>query len=217
VERPVDFLKYATYSAALRLVNRTFTFQGRRYRYLHHRHNFTSLNERTVEVPIFADILREASGQRVLEIGNVLAYYLDDTNHVVVDKYERSPGVINEDVVDYRPGEPFDLILSISTLEHVGWDEDERDPAKIPRAIDHLRGLLSDGGRMVVSLPTGYNSDLDEILREDRLAFRHRWSLRRVSRTNRWVEAGWQEVKDLAYDEPYMAANGMVILEFGPV
>ena len=36
---------------------------------------------------------------------------------------------------------PFDLIVAISTLEHVGWDESPRDPAKAPRAVEVLRSL----------------------------------------------------------------------------
>jgi hypothetical protein len=38
----------------------------------------------------------------------------------VLDKYEQAPGVINEDVVSFSPPQKYDLIVSVSTLEHVG-------------------------------------------------------------------------------------------------
>jgi hypothetical protein len=57
----------------------------------------------------------------------------------VADKYEVSPGVINKDIVEFVPPQKYDLIVSISTLEHVGWNEQPREPTKLLRAIEHLR------------------------------------------------------------------------------
>jgi hypothetical protein len=81
-------------------------------------------------------------------VGNVLSHYFS-VNHDVVDKYEKAEGVINRDIIDFHPSKEYDLIISISTLEHVGWDEDIsdhkilHDPSKILRAIENLRGLLA--------------------------------------------------------------------------
>ena len=67
------------------------------------------------------------------EIGNVLAHYVE-TDHLRVDKYEQAEGVQNLEVLDFDPG-PLDWIIAISTLEHVGWDEEPRDPGKAVRAL----------------------------------------------------------------------------------
>ncbi|MBI4896790.1 MAG: hypothetical protein HY827_00285 [Actinobacteria bacterium] len=166
---------------------RGFDFDGHRYRYLVDPYNTTWLTERAVEVPIVEREVRDAEARnaRILEVGNVLAYY-GDFNHVVVDKYESAPGVINEDIVDYSPGNKFDLVVAISTVEHVGWDEQPRSPEKLTDALENMRSLVAPGGRLVVTMPAGYNDYLDARLRDDDLGFdwlgavrrRHRWSLR---------------------------------------
>ena len=46
----------------------------------------------------------------------------------MVDKYERAPGVVNRDVLDLDDLGHFELVVAISTLEHVGWDEEPRRP-----------------------------------------------------------------------------------------
>ena len=58
-------------------------------------------------------------------------------------------------------------IMSISTMEHVGWDESPRDPNKIPLALENLRlKCLAPGGEIVVTVPIGYNAYLDKLLKE---------------------------------------------------
>ena len=55
------------------------------------------------------------------------------------DMHEIIDGVINEDVVDFNPSKPYDLITSIFTLQSVGLDESPREPAKILRAMENLK------------------------------------------------------------------------------
>ena len=38
--------------------------------------------------------------------------------------------VINEDITYFQPNHKYDLIVSISTFEHIGFDEDPRDTVK---------------------------------------------------------------------------------------
>jgi hypothetical protein len=54
--------------------------------------------------------------------------------------------------------------VSISTLEHVGWDEMTREPMKILKAIENLKNLTNPKGKIVVTLPLGYNPELDRLL-----------------------------------------------------
>lgn len=178
---------------------KTFVFDGRSYPYLYHFCNKTWKNERGVEIPIFRELLLEHDSKRVLEVGNVLSHYFP-IHHDVVDKYEVAPGVINQDVVEFTPTKHYDLILSISTLEHVGWDETPREPDKLLCAIDHLRNrCLASGGQIVASLPIGYNKFFDELLRDGKSPFTQQHFLKRISTRNYWVESDWNGCKDATY------------------
>jgi SAM-dependent methyltransferase len=189
-----------------------FVFRGQAYRYFHHEYNATSLNERIVEIPIAKRLLRDYRGRRILEIGNVLSHY-GMRGHTVVDKYERARGVINVDVVDFTTEDRFDLIVSISTLEHVGWDEEVRDPGKIPRALEHLRRLLAPGGRLVMTFGAGYNEDLDALLASQRLPLTDVAYMKRVSADNTWEETSHACALAARYDEPFPYANALVYAE----
>jgi hypothetical protein len=189
---------------------RRFELDGRSYRYFWGRYHTTWLTERAVELAIAREAVRGHRADRVLEVGNVLSHY-QCVRHAVVDKYERASGVMNRDVVDLRPERDYDLILSISTLEHVGWDEEEREPDKILRAVDALTACLSPTGTLLITLPVGLNPNVDSIVDDGRLGFT-RWSCRRrVSADHRWVQADWREVRSAAYDHPFRCANGLVV------
>jgi SAM-dependent methyltransferase len=187
-----------------------FTFNGKRYRYFCHRYNTTWRNERAVEVPIIREMVDEHQGKRVLEVGNVLSHYFP-VRHDILDKYEKARGVINRDVVGFRPRDKYDLIVSISTLEHVGRDEEVRDPEKILRAIENLRKCLAPKGMMAVTLPLGYNRDMDEMLIDGRLRFDEGHYMKRVPGSSRWEESSRSVVRDADYDFIYNKANGLVI------
>jgi SAM-dependent methyltransferase len=140
----------------------TFVVDGVERTQLIHLYNRTWRNERAVEVPLALAFLDRHDGP-VLEVGNVLVNY-GRTGHVVLDKYERRPGVVNADVVDYRPDQRFGAIVAVSTLEHVGWDEEPQDPGKIPCAVQRLRDLLLPTGRLLVTCPLSYNPHLDALV-----------------------------------------------------
>ncbi len=80
---------------------KSFTFQGKTYPNFYHRYNIPWKNERTVEIPIVRDIIKDIEEDRILEVGNVLSHYFY-VEHDVVDKYEKAEGVINEDVVNFK-------------------------------------------------------------------------------------------------------------------
>lgn len=191
----------------------TFAFQGETYNYLCHKYNRTWRNERAVEVPIVWEILRKHHGKKILEVGNVLAHYFP-VNHDIVDKYERVDGVINQDVVDFQPfsqNNGYDLIVSISTLEHVGWDENPREPTKILPAIENLKSCLASGGKIVVTLPLGYNCELDRLLNEGKIQFTKIHCLTRASTDNKWVEVDWKSVRDPKYHSLLFYSDSLII------
>jgi SAM-dependent methyltransferase len=190
-----------------------FGHDGALLPYLRHPYNYTWLNERAVEVPLALAALEQAGPDaRVLEIGNVLAHY-GPVGHTVVDKYEQAPGVHNVDVVDIRLPGPFDLVLAISTLEHVGLDEEVRDPDKPARAIAHLTSLLAPGGRLFCTFPVGYNAALDERLRTDGLGFTRLTALRRTGRDNSWKQVPVEQVWGTGYDWLLYTAQAIVVAE----
>lgn len=184
-----------------------FSFAGREYLTLHHPYRFTWLNERAVEVPVFRRLVEDEVPGSVLEVGNVLSHYMPG-GHDVVDKYERADGIVNADVLDFETTRRYRLIVSISTLEHVGFDERPRDPGKPLRAVEHLRGMLEPGGRLVFSLPVGYNPQLDGRLRDGALALSDCGGLRR---RKTWQEVSCEEAWDAPYDELLYRASGVVI------
>lgn len=136
-----------------------FTYKRRRLDYFDHEYNDTRQNERAVEVAVALDWLPTEG--RGLEVGNVLGHY-GVTGHRVVDLTEEAPGVDNLDVFQIHGR--YDWIVSISTVEHVGWDVTPRDPDAAARAIDYLTGLLAPGGRMLITVPGGYHPPLDDHL-----------------------------------------------------
>jgi hypothetical protein len=190
---------------------RTFRFRGATYPCFFHGYNLTWSNERAVEVPIVRALLAVQRGGRVLEVGNVLSHYPRiPGEREVLDKFETGPAVRNEDVTTFRSPHPYDLIVSISTLEHVGWDEEPKDPGKILRAVENLAGQLAPGGRMLVTLPLGYNPDMDALLARDAIPFTHRFCLRRRGWC-RWEEVSWEEIAGSRYGEGWPGARGLVI------
>lgn len=204
----------AVYSAALlrsrRIARRRFTFRNRTYPYFSNLYKMTWNTERAVEIPIARAAIEAHPAGRILEVGNVLSHYFP-VGHEVVDKYEQAPGVLNQDVVAFQPDHRYDLIVSISTLEHVGWDEAEREPQKTLRAVAHLRSLLAPGGQLLITFPVGYNPWLDAFFWEDRLPFDEITCLQRVTRDNRWAEVEREALRGTSYNAPFFCANGLVI------
>lgn len=190
------------------LPQKSLIFQGVSYPHFYHLYTWNS--ERVVEIPIIWRIVKENEGKKILEIGNVLSHYFP-VSHDIVDKCEKVEGVINEDVVNCRPLEKYDLIVSISTLEHVGWDEKPREYGKILKAIKHLKDLLSPGGKIVVTLSLGHNFEMDGFLKEGRLKFDKQYYLKRTTKDNDWIETNWDDICEVKYEKPFPYANGLVV------
>jgi len=204
----MSFLRWAT--------GCTFTFNGKKYNYFHHMYHLTFKNERAVEIPIVYEIVKNCNG-RILEVGNTLSYYFK-VSHDIVDKYDKGDGVINEDIVDFKPTRKYDLIVCISTLEHIGRDErgdekefDELDKDKPVRAIEKLKSILSDKGKIMLTFPLGYNPYLDKMFKEGKISFTRTYYMKRISWDNRWAEKDFEDVRNSRFGQPYKFANALVI------
>lgn len=74
-----------------------------------------------------------------------------------------------------------------------------------------MKSLLLPSGKIVVTLPLGYNSEMDKFLKEGLIRFDGQYYLKRITRDNKWVETKWEDISDMKYGEPFLNANGLVI------
>lgn len=219
--RPVagDFVRWAGRLAAglphtVAGAHGEFSFEGERYPYLYGRYKRSWLTERAVEVPVVQRIVDRNAGARVLEVGNVLSHYRPQS-HQVVDKYERARGVINRDVLELDGLGQFDLIVAVSTVEHVGWDEAPRVPGRALEAVRSLQRMLAPGGRLVLTVPAGYNPALDAALRGGTVGFVHQAALRRVGGGTCWRQVAPHDVWQVPYDFLLYSARGVLFATLG--
>ncbi len=133
-------------------------------------------SERVIEIPAARKFVEETRSLRLLQLGNVL-----HGAGTVVDKYEAAPGVLNVDVFDLEGS--WDAGLSVSTLEHIGWDEPDHVPA-FRKALGHFATLIR--GPLFFTVPLGYNPEVDAFVREGHPGFSAEF-FRRVGFRNRWV------------------------------
>ena len=187
-----------------------FLFNGREYAYFANIYNTTWQNERVVEIPIASRVLAEHKGERILEVGHVLGHYTE-VSHDVLDKYELSEGVINEDVATFAPQEKYDFIISVSTMEHVGWDEEPRDPEKVIKSFDNLKNnCLKKGGTIMVTIPVDWNPSLDDHVRSGRIKFDEIYYLAKNER-GKWSEVDERVALNLKYDRTVPSARAIYL------
>jgi len=206
----IDWLAYLFYRLFRR--HKVFTFEGKSYKYFYHLYNRTVAGERVVEIPLAKELLGEYFGKKILEVGNVMPHYFK-INHDVLDKYEKAKGVINKDVVTFKPKKKYDLILAISTLEHVGYSYGEKkDPDKFLKAVGNLKTLLADGGLLFTTFPIYLNPGIDNLFKKNRMPFDEEYYMKRVSFWNEWeqIDRKIAEKKN-NYDSVYANANILFI------
>jgi SAM-dependent methyltransferase len=129
-------------------------------------------DERAIEIPWC--LSRYDGEQRVLDVGTAFAEpayvqglrELEAPELVTVDLAE--PADVVADVRDLPfPDARFDLVLCISTLEHVGRDnsvygiEADRSEGADDAALRELHRVLAQEGRLLVSVPAGEHDDQD--------------------------------------------------------
>jgi hypothetical protein len=199
---PVSFL----------LLHKHFKIENLKYRYFVNKNN-SVYTERVVEIPYIIKFLNLQTDENLLEVGNVLSKYLK-MSHTILDKYEIGENIINEDAVNYNPGKKFSNIVSISTFEHIGFDEPIREYGKMTEALLNIIGLLEENGRLVITVPLGYNPEVDDLIRSHRINFSKTHFLKRFSRLNLWKETSMDDALRFKYGSKYPAANAIAILVY---
>lgn len=186
-------------------------------------YNFAFMNERSIEIPftkfLLSKYLKSNNLLRILEIGNTLKNYEDGSNfipRIILDKYEKEENVLNVDIIDFEAPEKFDLIFSISTLEHVGSDYgEENNDSKFLDCINHLiNNLLTDNGVFIVTLPLYYREVVDSFILDNKLDMKKYFFIRENYRNN-WSLSTEQYIKEnklnLVYNNKYPCANAVFV------
>lgn len=193
----------------------TFAYWDVELRYCRAPYNNAGLNERAVEVPIAQWFVgQQQIGTAGLEVGAVLQHYTP-AGWTVLDRYE--PGaMLNVDVFDHHG--TYDWIVSISTLEHVRWDEPGlgRCSDGSMKALAHLHSLLRPGGQMLVTTPFGWQVFWDSAILDGRLPVEpvRQCSMTRVRLTDpvEWVQA--HELTHRRYAMTSIWAESVWVAEF---
>jgi SAM-dependent methyltransferase len=132
-------------------------------------------DERQIEIPWV--LSRHSGARRVLDVGYayapdlyleaLVAFGIDEL--VGVDLAKREIPGMRGVVADLRalPFDEgaFDLVLCVSTLEHVGWDNTvyglptEHDSTGMLTALRELRRIIAADGRILITVPCGAEED----------------------------------------------------------
>lgn len=194
------------------LDNKKFIFDGSQLPMVYHRYNTTWSNERCVEVPIIIALVKKLSGKRVLEVGNVISHYYP-TNWDILDKFEKGKEVINLDILDFKPQKKYDLIVSISTFEHIGYDDESSGDSaeKIIKCFENVvENCLARGGTMIMTAPIDYNPDMDKLIQENAFGFKKTIFMKRFG-GRQWKEVSKEEAMKSSYGEPFPYANAIMV------
>lgn len=206
------FLNYIGF-LAFEPSDKTFTYNGKKYKRCRSLRRGAFCTERAVEIPIIKSEL--VHGMRVLEVGNVLHGHCN-IRHDVVDKYEEYAGVYNVDIVDYKRDEKYDIVISISTLEHVGFDECLKDTEKCLSAIESMRDLIKQDGKVIITVPLGYNPNLDLHLSKGNIPYKDLIVMHRTGKY-KWIQEDFVPYKNYTFGKPFQCGNYVAIMTFGGI
>jgi len=202
----------------------TFQLRGVELPYTEAPYNFSRHSERAVEVSAALHLYgtARARGGDVLEIGAVLPHYLvrwPSNGHTVVDLYEQGHGILNENVLSWEAPQQYDLIICISTLDHLN------GPMEVWLALERMKSWRKPGGMLFVTLPAnqpdwvGGGPWLDALLRDRHaLEASELWRMDKVDPINNlWDEVTGTKKAPRGYNNPTAFANTVYFLFFGEV
>lgn len=188
----------------------TFKFKNKMYYYCKSFDRYSFSTERAIEIPIILGELRE--NMNILEVGNVLHGHCK-IKRDIIDKYERGKNVINCDILNYNPDKKYDRVVSISTLEHVGFDEEVVEPDKTIKAVEKMISLTKIGGKVIITVPLGHNPFMDSGIACHAISYTKIGMMERSSRYI-WEEIEYDPERMYICEYPYPLGNSIAILEF---
>lgn len=229
--------------------NQTFIYRGKALYYNRIRYN--NPTERGIEVSIAFDFLLTApKSSKILEVGNVLSFYeniLSDfigiRSRRIIDKFEYDLGVDQVDLMDLPSIEKYDVIVSVSTVEHIGQGLEPsgsygesiyiRDLEYPLKAICKIYDLLALNGKALITVPFGklldgewyiqFSENYLELLSKKysipddsiSMTFFKKVSMdENFSKLNQqWQEVDVSELNQTEYNWPFPCANAIAIIE----
>lgn len=122
------------------------------------------MTERGIELCFAQDFIKSYVEEgHFIEVGAVTPYYFPNVVPEVLDFWDKHEQVNHHcDIFD------FDFtgydVLSMSTIEHVGLDEDKYEgaPKQKGTSVQALNKLLSESRHCLITWPIGYNELLDD-------------------------------------------------------
>lgn len=170
-----------------------------------------------IELPIFWRRIRQTykdPDKQVLEVGSVL----DNNWHDVLDLYKHGDGIMNYDAAFWRPKalQCYDLIISISTFEHIGHAKYGTDQVCKPMAaaLNLYSWALAPGGTMLFSISLRYRPASDWLVwnvfppQMAKIGF-----LRKIGHDT-WRQIDAKAARKVRYyGKPYPGANCIAIIE----
>jgi len=178
-------------------------------------HDLPTDSDRTIEIPLIWDEVIKYKPEEVLEVGNVLGYYID-RKHDVVDLLEKGDDIITADIRTYKDEKKYKLIVSITTLEHVGDGKDghDIDELGIINAINNMLELLEAGGRIIFTVPVGHNPYMDNLFKEQKIVCDNIYAYKRIDALNNWLRLPYDDIKNSELYVPYWGtANASLLCE----
>lgn len=192
---------------------RHFTIDNIKYRYQKTKlFEYDSMGERVIEIPYVRSLYDQITPNKVLEVGNVTRKWFHIQNRTIVDKYEVANLVINADIEKFQTDEKFDMIISISTIEHIGFDEVEKNDKKPLNSILNILSFLNKTGLLIITVPLGYNPNIDEIITKKMIDYDKIIFMKRYSILNLWRQCSYEEAISLKYGSKYEFANAVAFI-----
>ena len=79
-------------------------------------------------------------------------------------------------------------------------------------AMKKIISLLKPGGIAIITVPLGYNTEIDEIIKNNRILFKEKYFLERINIFNKWRSTNIERALQLKYGQRYAAANSVAFL-----
>tara|TARA_B100000683_G_scaffold275786_2_gene327665 strand:- start:1316 stop:2512 length:1197 start_codon:yes stop_codon:yes gene_type:complete len=176
--------------------------------YFNHPYNTTMMNERTVEIPLALDFI--ADHPDYVEVGAVMPYYGHKAD-TVIDPFD-------PEATDSRRLAECDLtgknVLCISTLEHIGLDEYGNENLNTHESYEGFYQIITQAENYLITVPIGYNQDLDGNLEWDLEDISCYGMVRRnaLDEPPRWERVNHVNHLAYHYNYPFNAGNFVLVI-----
>ncbi len=209
-DKKINLKNLALLSYKLFKSRRSFKFQKKTYYYFYHAYYRTWTNEKAVEIPIFYEILKKFKFKTVVEIGNVLSHYFH-INHKIIDLDKNIHNINNQISSSFYLNKKYDLIFSISILNHLNWQGIRSNSDILVTIIEKLKKYLTPKGKIIVSFSLSFDKDLINLLKKEKLRLSKIYCLIRTSEDNRWKEIDYQDLFNRKYNIVNRFSNKLII------